>query len=291
MGTLDYMKRFLDDEADTLYSRGDTATFAAGQANQVKEFRNALRDRMKTVVPQYGTYLDSYSGSSGMIDALTAGRGSAAGARRSVQGYDDLDPETIAAQQGKRTVAEQELYRVGVARNLLDKIKGTGDNSNAASRLLRNDTERDQLLATGVSPAGVGRLDTSVKQERQLNQLSGEMAGSQSAQRIIAQADADAGMSLSLPFNVASKPGWIGSALRGVTERASLKRNASVNQELLPRMLETDPKTIEGIIQGLEQQGNVAMAQSLRLQLKQRRAGLVGGGMVGSPVALQPEDQ
>jgi hypothetical protein len=106
--TLDYLKRFLDDEVSTLFKRGDTKTFAAGQANQVKNLRNAIRDRLRKVVPEYGDYLDAYKGSSEMRDALEEGRT-----------FDRLDPEQIAAGQADRSQAGQELFRVGAARNLL----------------------------------------------------------------------------------------------------------------------------------------------------------------------------
>lgn len=273
--TFDYLKRFLDDEVSSLFKRGDTATFKAGQAHQVKDLRNAIRERMRTAVPGYGDYLDTYKGSSEMIDSLAAGRE-----------FGALDPEKIIADQAERSTAAQELYRVGTARNLLDTIKGTRDSGNAASRVLNSDEARDQLLATGVDPNNVARLNRDVQQERVLNLLPQELAGSQTAQRSMAQADANAGADLAVPFNPASPYGWAGMIGRTILNKTSVNRNAAVNEQLLPKLLETNPKAIEGIITQLEQSGNIAQARILRRQLQERQAAAVGGSIIGSPVAL-----
>ena len=277
--TLDYLKRFLDDEVNTLYKRGDTATFKAGQAAQVKALRDAIRERMRAAVPEYGDYLDAYKGSSEMIDALEEG-----------QNFARLAPEEIAAGQEARSTAGQELYRVGAARNLLDVLQSTKDGRSPASRILNSDEARTQLSATGVNPFNAGALNKSVQQERVLDLLPRELAGSQTAQRAIAQADADAGADMALPFNPGSPYGWAGAAIRGVINRTSVNRNASVNAELLPRLVETDPAAVQRIITELEDQGNMAAARELRRRTREIQASGVGSVMIGAPVALPGVD-
>lgn len=278
--TFDYLKRFLDDEVNTLYRKSDTATFKAGQAAQVKALRDAIRERLRQVVPEYGNYLDAYKGSSEMIDALEEG-----------QNFNQLPHEQIAAQQADRSVAGQELYRVGAARNLLDTIRDTRHTGGSpANRILNSDEELDQLGATGVAPVDLSRLNTAVGQERILDRLPRELQGSNTNQRNMAQADADAGAHAMIPFNPGSKYGWLGLLGRKILEKTSTERNASVNQELLPRMLETNPAAISGIIKELEDQGQVAAARQLRRQYLTTRTTLFGGVNIGGPVAL-PGDQ
>lgn len=274
--TADYLKRFLDDQVNRLARKADTETFKAAEYAQVRDLRNALRERMRATNEEYGKYLDSYSGSSEMIDALGEGRK-----------YRALDPEEIAAGQGKRSTAAQELFRVGAARDMLDTINSTTDGRNPATRILNSPEARAQLEATGVAPEAAQRLNTAVGQERQLNLLNAEMAGSQTDARLAARADADAGISASVPFNPGSPFGWLGALGRSVTNRASLRSNAKVNEAALPRLLETDPAAIDRIITELEAGGQRMQAERLRRAAAASKTSRVLGTVIGSPVALQ----
>jgi hypothetical protein len=281
MRTFDYLKRFLDDEVNRLYKRGDTQTFSAQQANQVKALRNAIRDRLKAVNPEYARYLDQYAGSSEMIDALGEGRT-----------FQNLDPEEIAAGQAGRSTAAQELYRVGAARSLLDDIRGARDTGqNPAYRVLNNDTARDQLAATGVTPANAARLNRSVAQERTLALLPRELTGSDTAARQIAQQDADVGSLLQVPGNVLSQGRWFGNALNAVLNKVAAKRSAAVNEALLPRLVNTDPRVIDATINELVQHGRIAEARALQ---RARTSAKIAAGLgvnIGGPVALPAGDQ
>lgn len=274
----DYLKRYLDDEVNMLYKRGQGNTFAAGEAAQVRALRDTIRERLRNTVPEYADYLDQYAGSSKMLDALREGGG-----------FRKLDPEQIAAQQGDRSTAAQELYRVGASRSLLDDILSTKDTSNAASRILNSPESREQLLALGVEPAKAAALNRSIGQERTLNRLTDELAGAQTQQRIAAQADANAGADLAVPFNPGSPYGWAGMVGRTILNRTSVNRNALVNNELLPRLTENNPQIIQGIIAELEAAGKFAEAQLMRRSLRQRQTGLVSGVSIGSPVSIQGE--
>lgn len=278
MRTLDYLKRFLDKEVSKLGRQADSNTFSAAEYPQVKALRDALRERMREVVPKYGDYLDSYRGSSDLIDALQEGRA-----------FSQLDPELIAKQQNAvgRSTAEKELYRVGVARNLLDEIGSTRDGSNAASRILNSDEARAQLAATGVAPQDAAKLGRSVAIERQFNLLPAELSGNASAARSTATADADAGVHAQLPFNPGSPLGWLGAAGRTVLNRASTVRNRAVNEALLPQMLETNPDAINAIISNLEKAGKYADAAKLRRALNTYAGTAALGNLLGSGSAMQ----
>lgn len=273
--TVDYLKRYLDREVDNLYRRGQSDTFSAAEAGQVKALRDALRERMRSTNDEYGQYLDAYRGSSEMIDALAEGRG-----------YRNFDPEQIAAGQADRSTAAQELYRVGAARDVLDTLNSTADGRNPATRILNSPESRAQLEATGVAPEAMTRLTNSVDQERQLNLLGAEMAGSATDARLAARADADAGVSAQLPFNPGSPFGWLGAGARAVVNRASIARNARVNEAALPRLLETDPAAIERTILELERTGQAVQAAQLRRTLRAARTARGVGAIIGSPTSL-----
>lgn len=278
MRTLDYLKRFLDKEVSKLGRQADSNTFSAAEYPQVKALRDALRERMREVVPKYGDYLDSYRGSSDLIDALHEGRT-----------FSQLDPELIAKQQNAvgRSTAEKELYRVGVARNLLDEIGSTRDGSNAASRILNSDEARAQLAATGVAPQDAAKLGRSVAIERQFNLLPAELSGNASAARNVANSDADAGVHAQLPFNPGSPLGWLGAAGRTILNHTSTVRNRAVNEALLPQMLETNPQAIDAIISNLEKAGKYADAAKLRRALNTYAGTAALGNLLGSGSAMQ----
>lgn len=271
--TLDTLKRFLDKEVQNLYRRGQTDTFAAGDAANVRALRDEIRDRLKGLVPEYEDYLNQYAGSSEMIDALAEG-----------QKYGRLSPEQIGAEQSRRSGAAQELYRVGAARSILDDLFSTTDTGLPASRVLNSDEARAQLLATGVDPAGAAALNKSVGQERILNLLPQELRSIPSANRALAKSDATVSDDFTIPnpypLNI------MGSVFRDVADKLALRRNEAVNAQLLPRMLETDPKIIGSVIDELEKAGQGQLAATLRRRQQQLRAGYLSGNAIGSPVAI-----
>jgi len=209
------------------------------------------------------------------MDALEGGRE-----------FRNLDPEQIAAEQAGRTTGEQELYRVGAARNFIDRIKGVADTGNPAMRVLNNPQEREQLTALGVGDANAARLNTNFQQERELSRLTRELQGSDTAQRSAAAADADAGLRAAVPFNPGNPIGWLGTGLRAMRDRVMPARNAAVNEALLPRVLETNPTAIDSIIGELEARGERLAASRLRRLKTTQNTAAFSGAMIGSPVAL-----
>lgn len=276
----DYLKRFLDKEVTALYKRGQSNTFSAAEANNVKDLRNFIRDRMKEVVPHYADYLDSYKGSSDLIDALEEGRG-----------FDKLDPEQLATAQAGRTKGEKELFKVGTARNLLDVVRGSRDGAASANKILNSEEARAQLEAV-IGKDATTRLMKSVKSERELNRLVDELRGSQTAQRAAAKEDADGGVQTALPFNPASPISWAGWVARLGLNRASTTRNAHINEALLPRALETNPEIIKRVlIPELERQGKTAEVKALKKQLQGRVVTRTVGGLIGGPLAPPPQEK
>lgn len=272
----DYLKRYLDDEVNAIYKRGQGRTFSMAEANQVRSLRDAIRDRLKTFVPEYGDYLDQYAGSSEMIDALREGGD-----------FAKLSPEQISAGQSRRSVAAQELYRAGAGRKLVDDIMETKDTGNAASNILNSPESRLQLEALGVPPENAAALNRSVQQERQLNLLPMELKGSQTQQRLAAEVDAGRDM---VPTNVANPWGFVGRLWQHVADSAALRRSEAINAELLPRMTATDPAAISRVIEELSAEGKLLEAAKLRRIYNVNRNAGLGATMIGSPVAMQPQE-
>jgi hypothetical protein len=282
MKALDYVKRYLDGEVSRAFSSSDSATRA--KAPGLRDLRDAIRDRMRAAVPKYGDYLDTYGDASEMREALAAGRGGEVpGQRGHYQGFDRTDPEVIAAEQADRSEAAQEMYRVGAARNLLDKIRNATDNSLPADRLLNSPEARARLTATGIPPEADAQLNQAVQQERTLSKLTGMLKGSQADARAAARRDAES-LDGTTPFNPASKASWLAFFARHVAGNVDLRRNAKINEAVLPRVLATDPKIIDRVIKELTLAGRANEAAILaRAQLARRTAGSFGA-VIGAPV-------
>jgi hypothetical protein len=279
MRSFDYLKRYLDDEVSRLYRGSDTSTFKAAELQQVKALRDTIRQRLRDVVPEYADYLDAYKGSSEMIDSLREG-----------QDFSKLAPEQIVSQQAGRSDAGRELYRVGAARSLLDDIRTARDTGqNPAYRIANSDEARSQIGAVVADPKQAAQLNRAVGQERTLNLLNQELKGSQTQQRQLAQADADAVSDLNLPLNPFSKISLAGAILRAPIRKFNLRGNADVNAALLPRITSTDPQVIEQTIQELERHGQWRKAAELRRNFRTMRSSAVAGNIIGSPISFTEE--
>lgn len=293
MRTLDYLKRYMDRQVNQVWSgRGD---YTPAEAPALTDLRNNIRARMSAwgeSAPgagdgNYARYLRQYGDDSEMVDALKAGRT-----------FNQMDPEQIAtgqvgipgsASQTGRSPPSQELYRVGVARNLIDRVNAVPDtgNANPARALMPSPTARDQIAASGVPTENMARLQGAVDEELNYDQLVRQIGGSD--ERAQARAAAESGVNAgAMPFNPTFWPSWLGAGTRAVVGAANLNRNAAVNAEFLPRALtqSTSPvgpngpvrPAIMDVIQELVAQGDTETANAmLRFQRTGQIAAVLGG--------------
>lgn len=282
MRSLDYLKKHLDKQIDA----GFRSTNAADKARAVefKQLRDAIRTRMRSVDETspgagdgpYGQYLDTYADVSQMRGALEEG-----------QKFTNKPPEIIAREQSANSTAGQELYRVGAARSLLDRIRGTKDTSSPANRILAAPEDRAQLEATGIDPAAAARLEQSAAQERELELLNRQLQGSDTDARAAARADAEGVSSSNIPVGVGHPLNWVGLAARKALGGVSLARNAKVNEQLLPRILEKDPEAIKKIVKELVDSGQTEMAKKVRRAAAARYGAGMWGNAVGGPIGIE----
>lgn len=293
MKALDYLKKSLDKEVTAAYSSTDGATRSV-DAPQLKNLRNAIKDRMVRVGESskdaadgpYADYLQSYSDHSSMLDALRTGRGGNVNGRDYGPGFLALDPEIIAKIQEKATPTEAELGRVGMARGLEDKVMNTPDGAQPASRILNTPNARARVAASGVPEENLSDLVTRIANEKRYGQLTAELGGSQTQGRQAAAQDAGADMLDHPPYP--TYHGVLRSILNHVVGGVNLSRNAGINEELLPRLLEQDPAAISKTIDALAEQGKTDAADKLRRAAQARFGAAAAGIALGSPVTYQP---
>ena len=272
--TADYIKRFLDKEVNSLYTRGISDTYSAAQATQVKELRDAIRERLRAGNKEYANYLDQYADDTELLKALEEG-----------QQFQGQAAEQIAAGQAARKPAARELFQVGAARSLVDDLKGTPDKGVAANRILGSQESREQLEALGLPQGNAEALNTAVRQELSMDQLAAgikpELAPPETPGALSRAGDI---------YNPSSPVSWARAIGRGIADTVLASRNAKVNESIIQRFVTADKVAQAETIRLLEAAGKKKAADNLRRVLKARSQGVKGGLIIGSPVSLQEEE-
>jgi hypothetical protein len=117
--TLDLMKQGLDD----LVSEGKLQGIGANANNAVKGYRNAFRDKLDSLNPDYKAARDAFAGPTAMKDALEEGRGLL-----------NEDAPLVAADLAKRSESERQMMRLGALQALQTKLGNANVTYDAASQ-------------------------------------------------------------------------------------------------------------------------------------------------------------
>jgi hypothetical protein len=133
------------------------------------------------------------------------------------------------------------------------------DQYDVGGRFLASDADRARLRATGVnSDALIRRMQDEVS----LQPLEREIAGSQSAERLMSAADELANGGRQMPMTVS---GIFGRAMDIVRSKFGAEREELINRELMPLLLSSDAKTVELLLKRVtESQSEQAALQEIR---------------------------
>ena len=127
--TLDYMKKGLDAKISAGYLSDDASTRAT--ASSLKELRNLMRDRLKTVVPEYDQALKQFAGDAEIYDALKAGRND----------FLRTPHEEVAKNIAAMDPSTKQAYVTGAFRSMEDMLDKPANNANFAKRFLSPDMQ------------------------------------------------------------------------------------------------------------------------------------------------------
>lgn len=233
--TMDYVQRAMRAEIEQ-----NTVTDGFGRktvnvyGQKLQKSLNELLAEMDAIAPAFGKSRGEYRGASELIGALDNGRQ-----------FNSKDVEQIAADIGKLSDPAKEMYRIGAARELTDRIGNTPDGADPALRILRTPNERGRLAETG---ANVDELATRVGMEREMGLLNQELRGSPTSER---EGDKLAAAG-EVPTGIV---GLVRSAMEWFSEAPRLERNQAVNAQFIPMALEMDPANRSKLISELVKQG------------------------------------
>lgn len=256
--------RILDDFRDKATGRLDlndyTRAVEGNRAAYVKELRDMYQ--------RYGAALDAWAGPSAAIESANKGR--------NIFNMKDADIATTAMNL-RRTPADAESFRLGVAQAMRDKIANAPDGADAVKRIFGSPTKRELLKAAFPNERAFLAFEAQMKRETDLYknaQFVSPRTGSQTAPR-----EADAGDFGAMASDMAGAlmtgvlvpgqtvRGAIGQQFRNMGARAQ-GVTSGVADVLASRMFTSDPRAIAqtgGLLSQADINNALAALQARRL--------------------------
>lgn len=129
------------------------------QGRALVQVRDAMVNRLDELNPAYAEARSAFAGPSMLMDAMRLGRNMLR------EGGERAD--RTAAEIAKLTPSEREFFRVGVARELMDRISGTVDGAEQTrlNRILMTGAVRDRLRAAFDSDAEFSAFTDALQRE------------------------------------------------------------------------------------------------------------------------------
>lgn len=134
MPLLHSIKEGLDDNVEELRDPVTGKLPNTKGVNALAGLRDTFRESLKGMFPAYKDALDSWSGPSQSLGALSKGKGAF-----------KLSPNDIAQQYGSLSPSDQQFYRLGMADEIRKRIAQTGMTGNEARSVIKNEWTKLQL--------------------------------------------------------------------------------------------------------------------------------------------------
>lgn len=268
--TLDYMKRALDSMVQAGY-KSDKADVIAS-TGVMKDLRNVLRDRVKTVVPEYDQALRTYAGESEVIDALRSG----------MQDFGKMSHEQISKMIANMSQGEKEAFRTGVARNLYSTIMTPSSNINAAQRIVGSPEMQAKLLPLFENPAQFDLFQAALQRESQLHaHASRILGGSDTAENLAIRQQLDESGETFGDFVKRSVTGGFKSSLANmaIDMMSKTQMNEKAAKRLSEMLMSSDPAEVGAVVRLLE---TYTQGQPTREAIGAGAKAAVTGGVAGS---------
>ena len=273
--TLDYVKQALDRRISSLYASGQ-----GGEANALKEMRNAMVERLDEGVPDYAAARAQYKGDIEIANALEQGRTEIA----------KLRPQELQKLwRGKDALSagEKEAFKTGMLQHLLQPIEDASGNRNFAQQVIGSEAWRSKLK-TVLPPGEYRLLEASLKREAELFKgRSNILGGSATARRVASKEDLDSaidGGKLGDVVDMISRGrhGFIGAGIAAL----DYARRANVSEAVytqLARVLKTGgTEDIANVLRSLR---NAAPARAAKIE---KRIGAQQTGVRGVAASMGP---
>jgi len=252
--TLDYMKRAMDAMVKSGFSSTDATVKT--QANTLKGMRNELRDRLKTVVPEYETALTKYAGDMEVIEAMQAG----------MKSFRGMDHEEVAKLVKGMSSSEKEAFRTGVARDIYGQIMGPASARNSAQNIIGSPEMQQKLMPLFDNPAHFNLFKAALERESQLyNQANSILANSSTARRAQMNKEFEGDNSMGEAIGNAITGGFW-SSLTGLAAKAakSTTMTQDTADKLAGMLMSNNPTEVAATVKVLEDYAKRAAPREAR---------------------------
>lgn len=263
----DQVKRNLDDQIGAARASGNRTL-----AGDLQGIKSTLVKMLDDAVPDYQTARQGAAAFFGAEDALDAGR-KFANSPRTV-------PEAKRAWL-RMSEPEKELFRVGYASELIDRIKATSDRTNVINQVFKSDASRESMEMV-FGKQHMRELEAYIRVEDIADKLRGAMGNSTTVRQL-----AEAGLAGGAGGYVYSGGDWRTAATTAAAAAGGRYALNKANQKVLERMgemlISDDPKVIERAVR------QAAVSPTFMRSLEQWDAILAPASRVPAVTAGQPQ--
>lgn len=252
--TLDYMKRAMDAMVKSGFSSTDATVKT--QANTLKQMRNELRDRLKTVVPEYDTALTKYAGDMEVMEAMRTG----------MEKFRGMDHEEVAKLVKGMSPSEKEAFRTGVARDIYGQIMGPYSVRNSAQNVIGSPEMQQKLMPLFDDPAHFNLFKAALERESQLfNQANSILANSSTQRRAQMNKEFEGDNSMGEAIGNAITGGFW-SSLTGLAAKAakSTTMTQDTADKLAGMLMSNNPAEVAATVKVLEDYAKRAAPREAR---------------------------
>jgi hypothetical protein len=252
--TLDYMKRAMDAMVKSGFSSTDATVKT--QANTLKQMRNELRDRLKTVVPEYDTALTKYAGDMEVMEAMRTG----------MEKFRGMDHEEVAKLVKGMSPSEKEAFRTGVARDIYGQIMGPASARNSAQNIIGSPEMQQKLMPLFDDPAHFNLFKAALERESQLfGQANSILANSSTARRAQMNKEFEGDNSMGEAIGNAITGGFW-SSLTGLAAKAakSTTMTQDTADKLAGMLMSNNPAEVAATVKVLEDYAKRAAPREAR---------------------------
>ena len=262
--TLDYMKKGLDDIVEKGYLK-DTP-ISNTDARVLKDTRNIIRDRLKSLVPEYDKALTQFAGDAEVYGALKAGR----------EEFLRTPHEEVARNVAAMAPTTKQAYITGAFRAMENMVDNAASNQNFAAKFLTPNMQ-GKLRPLFNNDAEFNLINAALQRESQMFKESGKIIGNSRTalrQQLSKDLEGDTDMTDAVVAGVSGGPG------AGLWKMATNAiRKAGMTEEVadrLAKMLMSDnPHDVANVVKVL-QQYNAAQAPKAAAVAATKRGATTG---------------
>lgn len=272
MQTLDYVKRGLD---DVLESHRDGVTGKLKASDEVRGVSSTRAEFLKTLDemnPDYAKARKAWGGPTQTMEAMRLGRQ-----------FAKNDPEITIDRFKKLPEADQDAFRIGVARELAGTVQMTRDGSNSVNRFFGSKGQRNRLRQLFPSKEEFGAFEKAMEEEQLMSRSRNEVLGNSKTLRNSVDVQ-DAGGVIGQAMLDGANGGLAGMAMgfaRRAVNKASIGMSEKPAEELAKMLATSDRSTQEKVLKELVRRQQQMEAKGSRSSALTTGAAAGGANLAG----------